>query len=787
MIPFGQDDLSSFSMMDLFRQETSTQIAVLVEGLLILEREPNDKTQFETLMRAAHSLKGAARLVSRDEAVRVGHAIEDCFVEAQNGKLTLTTGHIDVLLKGTDLLLAIADQPDELPEDAKMALDSEVDRFLAALASPPVVEALPVYTPAPAEAAPPAAQTTDLAESPVATAPIENTATATAAVPSVPAEEPGRSFSSPRAAAADSGGRSVVRVSAHNIDRLIGLAGESVIATRWLGSFSKDLIALKRLHSALSTAQYQLNESLVGIDCDERVLAQASEIRDKEAAIRQILSDRLEDLEVIERRLNNLSTNLYHSVLDCRMRPFADGVQGLSRMVRDVARGLGKDVNFEILGENTAVDRDVLELIEAPLGHLLRNAVDHGVETPEERVRTGKPATGNIRLEARHLAGLLIVTVEDDGKGIDLDALRVVLVEKKLVTSVMAESLNEQELFEFLFLPGFTMKTEVTDVSGRGVGLDVVQTMVREIGGTITVGSQPQGGTKFDLQLPLTLSVMRALLFEVSGETYALPLARAISVLKLPRTQLQTTEGRQHFLMGERQVGLVMAHQVLGLAAPVAASEDVAVVVIGDANNQYGVIVDRFIDERELVVRPLDPRLGKVQNIHAAALMPDQSPVLILDTEDFINSMRRLISGGELAQVSQQKDINPDEHRKRVLVVDDSLTVRELERKLIAGRGYVVEVAIDGMEAWNAVRTGHYDLVVTDVDMPRMDGIKLVGLIKNDIRLKALPVMIVSYKDREEDHRRGLEAGADYYLTKASFHDETLLTAVEDLIGPATS
>ena len=211
------------------------------------------------------------------------------------------------------------------------------------------------------------------------------------------------------------------------------------------------------------------------------------------------------------------------------------------------------------------------------------------------------------------------------------------------------------------------------------------------------------------------------------------------------------------------------------------------VVVLGDRSTRYGLVVDRFLGERELVVQPLDPRLGKVKDISAAALMEDGAPVLIVDVEDMMRSIEKLIASGTLANMHPAQLDSPRKKRKRILAVDDSLTVRELERKLLVSRGYLTDVAVDGMDGWNAVRSGVYDLVITDVDMPRMDGIELATLIKKDAQLKSLPVMIVSYKDREEDRLRGLNAGADYYLTKGSFHDERLLEAVMDLIGEPES
>jgi two-component system sensor histidine kinase and response regulator WspE len=253
--------------------------------------------------------------------------------------------------------------------------------------------------------------------------------------------------------------------------------------------------------------------------------------------------------------------------------------------------------------------------------------------------------------------------------------------------------------------------------------------------------------------------------------------------LQLQPESIETLESRHHFHFDGQQVGLLAAHEVFDCGNSKLPGSDLPVVVLGDRNARYGLVVDRLLGERELVVQPLDARLGKVKDISAAALMEDGAPVLIVDVDDMVRSIEKLLSGGLLAQVQRNGLDLTERKQKRVLAVDDSLTVRELIRKLLANRGYLADVAVDGMDGWNAVRTGHYDLVITDVDMPRLDGIELAALIKKDPELKSLPVMIVSYKDREEDRLRGLEAGADYYITKGSFHDETLLQAVVDLIG----
>jgi two-component system sensor histidine kinase and response regulator WspE len=310
---------------------------------------------------------------------------------------------------------------------------------------------------------------------------------------------------------------------------------------------------------------------------------------------------------------------------------------------------------------------------------------------------------------------------------------------------------------------------------------------VRQVRGSVRVTQDVHAGTRFTLQLPLTLSVIRSLIVEVAGEPYGLPLAHVARTLVLPASAIDTLEGQQHFSFDGKRVGLVTAHQILQTAAFEAASDALNVVVIGQGAASYGIVIDRFLGERMLVVQPLDKRLGKVRNIAAGALMENGDPLLIADLDDWLRSVEKLVGSGELGRVGPNAARSSVTSAKRVLVVDDSLTVRELERKLLASRGYDVSVAVDGMDGWNAVRGERFDLVITDIDMPRLDGIELVTLIKRDAQLSGLPVMIVSYKDRAEDRQRGLDAGADYYLAKGSFHDQALIEAVRDLIGEAKS
>jgi two-component system sensor histidine kinase and response regulator WspE len=381
---------------------------------------------------------------------------------------------------------------------------------------------------------------------------------------------------------------------------------------------------------------------------------------------------------------------------------------------------------------------------------------------------------------------MLQIVLTDDGRGVDVDRLRSRAVERELVARPVAERLSESEVLEFLFLPGFSTKEMVTELSGRGVGLDVVQSMVKAVGGTVRVGSVPGRQTAFTLQLPITMSVIRALLVDIGGEPYAFPLTRIDRILLCRHAEVHTIEGRQYFDHDGGSIGLVVAAQILDVDGGEAPGDPMPVVVISDRGQRFGLVVNSVLGERDLEVRPLDPRLGKVPDISSASLLENGHPVLIVDVEDLVLSIDNVLMGRRLSRLEFERIAQQTRRAKRILVVDDSITVRELERQLLQSRGFTVDVAVDGMDGWNAIRGADYDLVVTDIDMPRMDGIGLVSLVKNDPTRRHIPVVIVSYKDRDEDRLRGLDAGANRYLTKSSFHDETFLHTVIDLIGEPT-
>lgn len=748
-------DLSAFSMLDLFRTEAETHAGALSSGLLSLEKNADSVALIEPLMRAAHSLKGAARIVQLNPVSKLAHAMEDIFVAVQEGRLKITPQLVDVMLEGVDIFTGISKQPEN-------RIASYVDEHEALMGS--LGEKITALSSAPAE--------------PPGHLPVAGSEERPF-VPPVP-DRPPEPFLTDRSQETVN---SVVRVSAETLDALIVIAGEFIVESSRHDPLLKSMMYLKKVDTELGQNFDRLCEAAENNAQPSVVKSMLDDLGNSIHNAKALLSENISEFELSSRNIDRLCSRLHREVVKSRMRPFADGIKGFPRLVRDLAKELGKDVSFVAEGEKTPVDRDILDRLEAPLNHILRNALDHGIESPGERAAAGKPEHGTIVLKASHRQGMLAISVRDDGRGVDFNRLRENVVSKKLTTAEMASDLSEAELIDFLFLPGFSTARELSEVSGRGVGLDVVQTMVNEVGGSLRAVSEPGRSMVFELQLPLTLSVVKALLVEIASDIYAFPVSRIERCHKAPPDKIELLEDRPYLSLQDRSLGLIDTRQILALPGTSCAATEISVVEICIGGACYGLAVDRFIAESSLVVQPLDRRLGKVKNISAASVMLDGTPVLIVDVEDMFRSIESMLQSEKPAKIGDGAERPAQKPARKVLVVDDSITVRETERKLLEGMGYQVDTAVNGVDGWNTLRAGVYDLVITDIDMPRMDGFELTRHIKNSSFHRSIPVMVLSYKDRDEDRLKGLDAGANYYLTKNSFQDDTFLNAVADLIG----
>jgi len=763
--------LEDFSLFDLFRMEAEEQVRVLQSGLIELESGGASAETLESLMRAAHSIKGAARIVGLDAIVNLTHVVEDRFVAAQRGR-ALDSADIDRMLTATDWLAQLQAVPEAETAAWFQANAPAIEAFTATFAATQqtAAEPTPESSEPTSEGAPFIAPAMSGTQAPTpARAPTP---------PPTPEPEPDEdifAFHTPGDHSPHGRRERNVRIASSRFDQILSLASETLVSSRNLASHA-DVFERNRRAIVKSLQILEDHES------PEPVRTAALRDIDRQTAA---FATHIAEFDLVSRANERTAESIYRTVLAGRLRPFSDGVTAASRLVRDTARDLGKQVKLEIQGEQTRVDRDILEKLEAPISHLITNAVDHGIEPPAARIAAGKSPEAYLRIYARHENGRLVVSVRDDGRGIDPAHLRERVVARNLCSAQTAAGLSDGELLEFLFLPGFSTRDSVNAVSGRGVGLNVVQSMVQEAGGSVIVQSDPGFGTVFRMTLPVTRSVIKVIRVHVEGELYAIPLVR-IDRVDLIEPTFPDEAGAPTFTPQDdptvehngTQIPVVPLGSLLGLSTRSLPAGPVPMLICSGAAGGVAFAVDRLVDEVELSVRRLDSRLGKVPGVSAASLDENGLPLLILDVEDLIQTAQGR-AGSPSAQVE-------GEHTApHILVVDDSHTVREMERRLLVRAGYRVTTAQNGQEAWNLLRLNDYDLLVSDVDMPQMNGIELVTRVRDNPRIARMPVIILSYKDREEDRRRGLDAGADFYLTKGDFQNENFRQAVIDLIGPA--
>lgn len=740
------------SMVELFIMELEGQSKVLEKGLIKAENSTNP-SELEPLMRAAHSVKGAARIVGLNQAVELAHAMEDLLSAAMHGKLILSGMAVDELLKANDILKDLSvSQPSVIA--GRLAGYADTIKYLSKnlrsiLEGGSISDAPPPQKPAP-QAAPDEKK------------------------PAAPAAQKNQQK--------DKEESQYVRVLAENLNKMLGLSGEIKIKTRFSKPFYDSMVTLKSYFHELTRQIEQMRSVTEGEEIFNILYPRFEETANLFERIDNLLEKNITKYDQYSRNLEQLAETMNNEVVLSKMRPFGEVTHGLPRMIRDLCKRLEKKVDFEIIGINTKVDRDILEKLESPLSHLIANAIDHGIEKPEKRISKGKPEEGKVILEAAHRGGMLHITIKDDGKGVNKESMRRKIVERGYTNEDIAEKLTDQELLDFLFLPGFSTTGEVTEVSGRGVGLDIVQTLAHQLGGSVRVESEENAGTTFILQLPITLSVIKALIVTVHNERYAIPLARIERILSIGKSQVSHAEDRQYYRYLNENIGIIEASQVLQLPYENPVRDILRLLILNDGISKIGLVVDSIQGERDLVVMPLDQRLRKIPNVSAGSIIEDGSIALILDADDIVKSVDSLVKNKRPQKITFEKKTRKKKS-KRILVVDDSLTVREVERRLLENAGYEVAAAVDGLDGYNTLQKADFDLVLTDVDMPRMNGIQFVEKIRSEAKYKEIPIMIVSYKDREEDRINGLRAGANYYLTKSSFHDESLIAAVKDLIG----
>ncbi len=760
-----------------FLIESFELIEQLDQDLVELETRPEDLELLNRIFRVAHTVKGASSFLNFDVLTHLTHHMENILNMARHGDLLIDAGIMDVILESIDLMKAIlenirdngndqgtdiaacvvrldklaggdgeVEHPDVVVEEASVSpievpvaeeeeepdysnmsdedVEAEINRLLAErqaqdkakreakiATGEEVPEAPEIVDEAPKEEPKPKSKPV------VASAPVAKEAPKKATASKAQTEK--RSSTTVE---------QTIRVDVKRLDHLMNLIGELVLGKNRL---------------------IKIND-----DVEERYEGE----------------EFLEELNQVVSIVSLVTTDLQIAVMKTRMLPIGKVFNKFPRMIRDLSRELNKKIELEISGEDTELDKSIVEEIGDPLVHIIRNSCDHGIETPEARIAAGKPETGTIQLKAYNEGNHIVIQITDDGKGLDTDILKAKSVEKGVISEKEADSMNDKEAFALIFRPGLSLAKEVTNVSGRGVGMDVVKTNIEKLNGIIDIESEVGVGTTIKLKIPLTLAIIQALLVGVQEEYYAIPLASVLETVRITKDEIYTVENRSVMRLREEVLSLVHIGDIFEVERVFDSSEHTYVVVLGLAESKIGLILDSLVGQEEIVIKSLGEYLKGIEGIAGATIRGDGGVTLIVDVAALMQmakSVKSTInsSSGDAKSVIKEKT-QPSDYC--VMVVDDSKTDRTIMRTSLAPMGITLVEATDGVEALNILKSGdhQFDAMLIDIEMPRMDGYTLAAEIKKYNKYKNMPLIAVTSRTGKSDRMRGVEVGMVEYITK---------------------
>ncbi len=779
-------------LLNIFWVEANEYLDALNQILLQLEvASPEDDTtaNLREVSRIAHSLKGAARAVGQESIERIAHKMEDLFDLTLDGALTLSPTICDALYDGLDVIQLYSGGGEPEPD----TIEAVVQQLVALAGSGDTGSQdgnrSPKHLPEPKR------QTVM-----IRSLAVDQGAHSPSSPPEAPKAIPTLTTAVMRAT------EDTVRVSLSKLEQLMGQASELLIARMHSDQRRQDLQELMQEHrrwqriwrqarSAYIRTTRRLKDTreMAGVGEGRADLFSLLEFMDVSQHYMAQTNRRLIDLNRMlaqdNLHLTTLVDGLQADIASVRMLPFETILSTFQRMVRDLARDTGKQVTLMVDGADVELDKHVLEMLKDPLMHILRNAVDHGIEPPDVRVAAGKLPAGTITLRVASRGNDILVSVEDDGRGINPQIVRQRALKAGILGEIDIEALTNDEITALIFEPGFSTAEEVTAVSGRGVGLDVVRQRVEALRGRLWLDNSPGAGTNFNLIVPVSLTRIRCLLARVGDERYAIPLTTVTRIVNVDPADVFYVEDRPMIEQEGRPMPLVHLAEVLERSVtPPALSEQLPVLILHSTEQRnVAFIIDELISEQELVLKKLGQELSRVRNVAGAAILGTGEVVIVLQTSDLIKSARRargiLPTASKDAVGEQGEDEEDRADRPRwVLVVDDSLTTRTLEKNILEAAGYRVRTATDGTEALRVMIEQPFDVIVCDVEMPNMDGFQLAERVKNDVRWREIPFILVTSLDSPADRERGLRSGADAYLVKTRFDQDELLGVIEQMV-----
>lgn len=689
--------------------------------ILAVEQRPGDQDLINELFRAAHNFKGSGSVFGLDEVSKLAHHMETLISAVRGGSCKMSARVTSALLKGADTFkdLFSRARAGGAPDDRPLPVIKELEAAL----SPDS---------APGEAAPAAA----------VSAPVR----------------------------AES-----IRVSLAKLDRMVNLADELTISRNTTEAAVSDIEALageaKALLRDLGTFGENLGSGSRQAACG-LVAGRISRLKDGLEG----LSNRFGAATI---HSENVIDALQHDVRRIRMVPVSALFDSAPRLVRDLTADKIKKARLIISGADTELDKRVLELMADPLMHLIRNAVDHGLELPEARLKAGKPEAGTIELSAEHRGGFAVIVIKDDGRGLDPRQLAAKALEKGLITPQEAEKLTPEQAYALIFLPGFSTKGTVTSISGRGVGMDVVKSNVEKLKGRIEIETFPGRGLVFRIFLPLSVSIAQAVTIEAAGLTFCLQADAIVEIVRAAEAEVLSEDGKACIRHRGATVPVVRLSDLLGLKNNLTDPGLLTIVLLKGLEGTIGFTVDRALKEQTVVIKEICAPFDGLPHAAGGTILADGSVSVVLDSATLIQAAVR--TGGTWTHRAPAPEVRRE--KKVILVADDSLTTRELLRGLIESAGYAVELARSGTEAWGLLCRRRFDLVVSDISMPGMDGYELTAKVRADSRFSGLPLILLTSLSKEEERLRGLQAGASAYITKGAFDQNNLLERIRELAG----
>jgi two-component system chemotaxis sensor kinase CheA len=724
-----------------FRAEADEHICAIYADLLRIEKEQGNKESLESIQRELHSLKGASRAVSLQNVEVVCQVLEDILARVKGGSLELGLPAFNILHQAMDYIksesekAAGPEKTDAAGNDLLMELINKIESIRSSAGeSSPGERGIRVHLPGGSGVPERAAETIK---------------------------------------------KETVRVSAKKLDAMLRHSEELILVMQRMEQHAS---GLNRVNTGLGLLVKTMNRPAVqkGRDIDdERLKDKLNELADTTAPVRKELLGQMEDFEKVVGSTGLLFTSLIDDARDLILLPFHSLLEAFPKMIRDLTSENGKKVQLQISGAEQEVDRRILEVIKDPLVHLIRNCIDHGIEQPVERLATGKPEEGTIRISiSTPGANLLEINVEDDGKGISAQELGKEALKRGIISEEMLEEMSEEELTDLVFQSGFTTSRFLTEISGRGLGMTIVREKVEQAGGLVSLLSEAGSGTVVRIILPLTFGTIRGIHVMAGGQDYIVPTRYVESVMRVRQEQVKTIENREVLSGNGDTLTLVSLDELLG-SGPLQAGPDgkySQVLIVKAGNRRICIKVDEIRKEQDILVKAFPEPLSRIPSFEGLTMLGSGRIALILNGQDAVRSVMH--GRAETSRTTRDEKEKPP---LSVVVAEDSMTARMLLKDILETAGYLVRTAVDGAEAYALLKEKKADLLVSDVEMPRLNGFQLTEKIRSDADLKELPVILVTILKSREDRERGLEAGANAYIEKGNFEPETLLNIIEKL------